>query len=64
MESKPWYKSQTLWSDILTLVITGIGIADVHFGTHIAATPVYATVISILSAVGIHGRLTSTTTIK
>lgn len=62
--TKPWYQSQTLWSDVLTVVTLGIGIADNHFGTHIASNNIYASIISILAAVGIHGRLTADTKIS
>jgi F0F1-type ATP synthase assembly protein I len=61
--TKPWYKSMTLWSDIVTLITVGVGIADTHFGTHIASSSVYATVVGILAAVGINGRLNATTTL-
>lgn len=62
--TKKWYQSQTLWSDILTIVTLGIGVADAHFGTHIASSSVYASVLAILAAVGIHGRMTATAAIQ
>lgn len=57
--TKPWYKSQTLWSDILTIVTLCVGVADTHFGTHIASTTTYATILSGLALIGIHGRYTA-----
>lgn len=56
MESKKWYKSSTIWSDILTVVVMGIAVADNHFGTHIASNNIYATIIAILAGMGIKGR--------
>lgn len=61
--TKPWYQSQTLWSDILSIVTIGIGIADNHFGTHIASNTIYATILAVLAGVGIHGRYTADTKI-
>lgn len=62
--TKKWYQSMTIWSDILTVVVSGVAVADAHFGTHIASLPVYATILSILGAMGIKGRVSADTKIS
>lgn len=58
-DSKKWYKSTTIWSDILTIAVAMIALADTHFGTHVASLPVYGTIIGLLGAMGIKGRVSA-----
>ena len=64
MESKPWYKSKTLWSDIVTVAVGIVGLVDAHFtGGKIATSPAYGIVLTFLGAVGFYGRKTADTKI-
>jgi len=65
MESKPWWKSKTIWSDILTIFIglyesISLLLAP-HFGWNLPQVP--SSWLTFLGAIGIYGRATSTTTI-
>lgn len=64
LPTKPWYRSETIWSDVLTIVIAIVGFVDVYV-THgkIVSSPIYGTILTLLGAMGIHGRLTSDTKI-
>lgn len=64
MESKPWYKSKTIWSDVATIAVAIVGFVDVHFtGGKIIASPAYQAVLAVLGGLGIYTRSTSTTKI-
>ena len=58
----PWYKSKTIWSDVVTMVITIYGMintnigGDLHF--HLPAIP--GVILTILAALGVYGRTTAT----
>lgn len=64
-ETKPWYKSTTIWSDIVTILVAIGGFVDMRF-THgkIATSPIYQTVLAVLGAMGIYGRATATAKIE
>ena len=61
--TKPWYQSKTIWSDVLTFLMALVPVCDTLYGTHIASSPFYGQGLMLLGLVGIHGRLTSNTTI-
>lgn len=64
METKSWWKSKTIWSDIATVAISIVGLVDVHFtGGKIATNPIYQTVLALLGGMGIYTRSTATTKI-
>ncbi len=64
METKRWFKSKTIWSDIATVAVSIVGLVDVHFtGGKIATSPIYQMVLAILGGAGIYTRSTATTTI-
>lgn len=64
METKTWYKSKTIWSDIATVAVSIVGLVDVHFtGGKIATNPIYQTILAILGGMGIYTRSTATTKI-
>lgn len=63
--TKSWWKSKTLWSDIVTVVIGIVGLVDVHFtGGKIATSPAYGIILTLLGAMGFHGRVTANTKIN
>lgn len=64
MESKPWYKSKTIWSDVATIAVAIVGFADVHFAHgQITANPIYQGVLALLGGMGIYTRANATTKI-
>lgn len=64
MPTKPWWRSETIWSDVLTVVMAIVGVLDTYI-THgkIVSSPIYATILTLLGAMGIHGRVTAETKI-
>ena len=65
MPTKEWYKSKTIWSDIITIVIAIVGVIDKNWtGGHIVASPLYGMAITFLGALGIYGRATSNTELR
>lgn len=64
METKKWYRSKTMWSDLATIAVGIIGFVDMHFtGGKIATNPMYQTVLVVLGGVGIYGRKNADTKI-
>lgn len=64
MPTKPWYTSKTIWSDIVTVGLAGLGIAD-KYVTHgqITGSPFYGMALTFLGAMGIYGRVNADTKI-
>lgn len=60
MPTKPWWQSKTILSGIVTGVV-GVYLSLIANGVHLPAIPAW--IITILSAVGIYGRVTADTTI-
>lgn len=60
MPTKPWYKSKTILASIVTGLI-GIYTSLIANGVHLPSIPAW--IVTILSAIGIYGRITATTTI-
>ena len=64
MESKPWYKSKTMWSDIATIALAVVGFVDKYkYSGAISASPWYSTALTFLGGIGLYGRATADTTI-
>lgn len=64
METKKWYMSKTIWSDIATIAVSIVGLVDVHFtGGKIATNPFYQTALGLLGGAGIYSRVNATTKI-
>lgn len=64
METKPWYKSKTIWSDVATIAVAVVGFVDAHFtGGKIVTSPIYDAVLAVLGGLGIYTRSTATTKI-
>lgn len=60
-ETKPWYQSKTIWSDVATIAITIVGFVDVHFtGGKIATSPYYQGILALLGGMGIYTRANAT----
>lgn len=66
METKKWYQSKTILSDIVTVLVsiyTLVGTSlGPDFGWHLPSIPAW--VFTILGAIGIYGRKTATTTVE
>jgi len=58
-EKKPWYKSLTIWSGVVTVLVTAYNSATVQFGLPAIPDFVYA----ILGFLGVYGRTTASTVI-
>ena len=65
MDSKKWYSSKTVWSDIVTIITSVVTIfqASGTIATPIA-TQVLAVITAIAGAFGIYGRKVADTTIE
>lgn len=63
-ETKPWYKSKTIWSDVVTIVLSVVGFVDAYF-THgkITQSPFYNLTLTVLGGMGIYTRANATTKI-
>lgn len=65
MPTKPWYKSVTIWSDIVTILVGTYATAQTtlapHLGVNLPNIPGW--VLAFLGALGVYGRSTATTTI-
>ena len=59
MDTKKWYQSKTVWSDVLTFVMALVPVVDGLYGTHISSNVLYSLALSWLAGIGIHGRLTA-----
>lgn len=63
-EKKPWYKSKTIWSDVLTGLMGVYAVASPILATHGITLPaIPGWLLTILGAMGIHGRVTADTKI-
>lgn len=64
MPTTPWYKSKTILSDIVTILLAIVGFVDkTWFHGIILASPFYSMALTFLGALGIYGRVTATTVI-
>lgn len=62
--TKPWYLSETIWSDIVTFMIALVSVlAMFNVITADLATKISGAIALLAGAVGIHGRVSSTTKI-
>lgn len=61
MDKKEWYKSKTIWSGIITILITvynaGRPLVIEHFNVNLPEIPEW--VYTVLGAMGIYGRVTA-----
>ena len=64
METKSWYKSKAVWSNILVVIVAAVTAVDANFGTGIMSNTFVATALTFLGGLGIYGRVTAKTTIK
>lgn len=64
MPMTPWYKSKTIWSDVVTILLAVLCFVDKNWtGGHIVTSPYYGLGLTFLGALGIYGRATATTII-
>lgn len=64
METKKWWQSKTVWSDILTIAMAAAPLVDKNAGTHIVGSAAYIAILASLGSFGIYGRTSATTTIQ
>lgn len=64
MESKKWYKSKTIWSSLVIVLISALTAVDQQFQTNLMNNQITSIVLSILGALGVYGRVTAKTEIK
>lgn len=64
MNTKPWWQSKTIWSDVVTVLMGALPLVDKQFGTHLTSSPMFATALAMLGALGLYGRSTATTSIS
>lgn len=60
MDNKNWYKSKTIWSGIIGIIVVAYNAAATTFG--VPAIPEW--IFGILAALGIYSRVSATTVIK
>jgi hypothetical protein len=64
MQTKMWFKSKTMWSDIVTVLVGIAGLVDTHFMEgKIATSPAYGVILTILGSMGLYGRAKADTKI-
>jgi hypothetical protein len=65
MDTKPWYKSKTIWSDVVTILIGIYTMAQGGLAADLGHTlpSIPSWVLAILGGIGIYGRATADTTI-
>lgn len=63
MGTKPWWKSQTIWAGLVSIVAGTVPLIDQNFGTNIASSPFFGIFMSIVGGLVIHGRATTTSTV-
>jgi len=63
MPTKPFWKSKTFWSDVVTVVVAGLGISDKYAGTHIMGNEFTSVLLGLAGILGIYGRATANTQI-
>jgi len=59
MEKKKWYRSKTVWSSVVAVVLAAYNSASAQFG--LPAVPEF--VYGLLASFGIYSRVTATTKI-
>ena len=64
MDSKKWYMSKTIWAGIVTALIGAAQTIGMQFGFDLLANPIASVVVTLLGALGIYSRVTTTTVIK
>ena len=64
MDSKKWFLSKTVWSNILVVLVAAITAVDAQFATGIMSNGITVVALSVLGSLGIYGRITAKTEIK
>lgn len=63
MDTKKWWTSKTILSDILTIVIAIVTVYDKISGSNLMSAEVTGSILAIAGALGIYGRKTADTKI-
>lgn len=64
VENKQWYKSKTIWSMIVSILVAILELIDTVSGMNLLSTEIVTTVLTLAGALGIYGRTSATTGIK
>jgi len=64
MKSKKWWKSKTIWANILVVVVATLTAIDQQFGTNIMQQPITQAILAVAGIFGIYGRVKADTKIK
>jgi len=64
MNTKPWYLSKTVWAGIITALVGAAQTIGLQFGVNILDNHMVSLALTIMGALGVYGRVSSTTTIK
>ena len=67
MPSKPWYQSKAVWATLIGTLVSVYAVISGNFPTlHLPSINegFLATMLSVLSALGLYGRVSATTTIS
>lgn len=59
MDTKKWWASKTIWSDVLTIVLAIITLVDKITGSNTMSSELLVTILTVLGAIGINGRVTA-----
>lgn len=59
-DKKKWFQSKTIWSDVLTGLLGVYAVVSPILATHgVTLPPVPGWLLTVLGAMGIHGRVTA-----
>lgn len=64
MNSKPWYRSKTIWAGILVIITVTINAIMEQFGPNPNLQVLLSVISGVAGAFGIYGRAVSTTDIE
>ena len=61
MQTKPWWKSKTVWATLITALL---GAYDVFHASYPTLPTVPPVAFAVLGALGLYGRVSATTGVK
>jgi len=57
MKSKKWWKSKTIWANILVVIVATLTAIDQQFGTNVMQQPIVQALLAVAGVFGIYGRV-------
>ena len=64
MKSKKWWKSKTIWANILVVIVATLTAIDQQFGTNVMQQPIVQALLAVAGVFGIYGRVKADSKIK